>query len=246
VKHHPTPNEIYFQIGLSCWKPIAKCPLLQRCSSLQSVRPNRKQIVAKCPLLQNVGSKCQKCCKVSIIAQIHSSSCNFMFCYLKIYFTIFKLRFWWESTHIENRTSCWRPNKHAIDNLKSYIHTYIHTHPPGIFPILRSLVYVRHQGPLAGVELTTFGLRDTTATVGPQDEDKDIIRHVIVRSLSRRSDQRHQVSIKTMKPEPNSQAITYQGHGGTLVHQRPSTLLSQQSWHNGYISTSDGLGCSVL
>jgi hypothetical protein len=26
------------------------------------------------------------------------------------------------------------------------------------------LVYVRHQEPLAGVELTTFGLRDTTAT----------------------------------------------------------------------------------
>jgi hypothetical protein len=41
--------------------------------------------------------------------------------------------------------------------------------PTGIFPILRSLV--RHQGPLAGVELTTFGLQDTTATVRPRDED---------------------------------------------------------------------------
>jgi hypothetical protein len=33
------------------------------------------------------------------------------------------------------------------------------------------LVYVRHQGPLAGVELTTFGLQDTTATIRPRDED---------------------------------------------------------------------------
>jgi hypothetical protein len=29
------------------------------------------------------------------------------------------------------------------------------------------LVYVRHQGPLAVVELTTFGLQDTTATIRP-------------------------------------------------------------------------------
>jgi hypothetical protein len=34
------------------------------------------------------------------------------------------------------------------------------------------LVYVRHQGPLAGVELTTFLPRDTTATATPRDEDK--------------------------------------------------------------------------
>jgi hypothetical protein len=37
------------------------------------------------------------------------------------------------------------------------------------------LVYVRHQGPLAGVELTTLGLRDTTATVRPQDEESYMI-----------------------------------------------------------------------
>ncbi len=44
-------------------------------------------------------------------------------------------------------------------------------YPTGIFPILRPLVYVSHQGPLAGVELTTFGLRETIATVRPRDED---------------------------------------------------------------------------
>jgi hypothetical protein len=42
--------------------------------------------------------------------------------------------------------------------------------PTGIFPVLRSLVYARHQGPLAGVEITTFGLQDTTGTVRPWDE----------------------------------------------------------------------------
>jgi hypothetical protein len=30
--------------------------------------------------------------------------------------------------------------------------------PTGIFPILRSLVYVRHQGTLGGIELKTFVL----------------------------------------------------------------------------------------
>ena len=40
------------------------------------------------------------------------------------------------------------------------------------------MVYVRHQGPLAGVELTTFGLRDTTATVRPRDEDEVLVINV--------------------------------------------------------------------
>ena len=43
--------------------------------------------------------------------------------------------------------------------------------PTGKFPILRYLVYVHHPVEVAGIELTTFGLRDTTTTVSSPDED---------------------------------------------------------------------------
>ena len=48
------------------------------------------------------------------------------------------------------------------------------------FPILRSLVYVHHPVEVAGIELTTFGLRDTTTTMSPPDEDKYIFCNIVI------------------------------------------------------------------
>ena len=51
--------------------------------------------------------------------------------------------------------------------------------PTGKFPILRSLVYVHHPVEVAGIELPTFGLRDTTTTMSPPILSSNLKSHCI-------------------------------------------------------------------